>query len=134
MPHVKSLDGTARRGLCGRNRIPRELTVGVGDDPTVSAPLGARIAFEGRAGAGWEVSVDAPPGHPRNPLSRDQQLARFFAQTTKVWSAAHAGRIVAAIDALDDLPSAAELTALFAAEPPRTTSNSATPRSSERRQ
>lgn len=105
--------------------VIERLAIGVGDDPSVPAPLGARIQLSIGETASWETAIDAPLGHPLNPMTRDQQITRFLSQTRDLWPPEHAHRVIAAIEGIDDLPSAAELTVLLAAAPPREATTSA---------
>jgi 2-methylcitrate dehydratase PrpD len=69
----------------------------------------ARVRTAG--GSEREVINDAPRGAPGNPLSRADLLAKFTANATLSLSEDAAGRLAAAVDAIEDAPDVGAITA-----------------------
>jgi 2-methylcitrate dehydratase len=74
---------------------------------------GAGVKIKLRNGTELEKRYPYPPGHRRNPLTRDQIFAKFVQQMTPAFGQEKTGRIQTTIENLEDLRDIGELAGLL---------------------
>ncbi len=91
------------------------ITVRQDDNPDVNALWPQRFDLRLRDGRRWQRVIEAPIGHPDNPLSADRHLAKF----RRCWAlsgmpAAQADGVIAMVEHLESVSDVAELARLLA--------------------
>ena len=87
------------------------------DDPAhCKFSIGARVKITTKTGQTFEKSVDAPRGHPDNPMNDDEHLERFkdcLEYAGSAFPAANAEKILAMVRRLEDMKDVRDLIPLL---------------------